>query len=145
MKKSNSLPFILSLSLGLITQILLGLWVVEELVFMDSTSTMFESIMYLLAVIPPFLIALLFYKETQRISKSLGYSGIFYVISAILINFYHKISGKIHDNYLSIETPFRSRSGTDFYVTGAGIEASSVIPHILLTIIIVLILNKFKK
>jgi len=143
--KKITIPAILFiLTGGLILQILVGTFLVEEWVFGDSHATIFEQIMYHLAVIPPFVIAILFYKETQKLSKSFGYSGIFYLISIALVIFYHSVPTRT--DYPGYEIYEQTSLGSyGFYVTGGGVGPLAIIPNILLTIIIILAIHKYYK
>jgi len=141
MKRNSYIPFVLALIGGLILQILLGMYLVEEWVFMDSHTTTFEQIMYLIAVTPPFLISLFFFKETQKFARSLIYSIFFYLVSFTLVTLYHYVPHST--NYASGDQIDLGSYG--FYVTGGGVGALSVLPHILLTAIVLFAIYKYSK
>ncbi len=144
MKKLDTSKLILITAGGLILQILLAIYLVEEWVFGDSSATTFEQIMYHLAVIPPFIIAVLFYKETQKLSKSLGYAGLFYLISIALVIFYHLVPTRT--DYPGYEIYEQTTLGSyGFYVTGGGFGPLAIIPNILLTMIIIFAIHKYYK
>lgn len=141
MKKITLPATLFVLTLGLILHVLLGTFLVEELVFGDAFATMFEKIMYHIAVLPPFAIAILFYKETQNLLKSLGYSGFFYLISFILVALYHFVPNET--NYATGEQISLGSYG--FYVTGGGYGAIAILPQVLLTIVIVFAIHRYLK
>lgn len=127
--------------LGIIIQVFLGIYLVESWIFSDSSAELFEHIMYQLVALPPFFIAILFYKETKKTTKSLLYSGFFYLISIVIIFLFESVPTRI--TYYSGQVADLGSSG--FYVTGGGVGGSVIIVHFIVTCIFVYALNTMHK
>lgn len=121
-----------------IIQLITSEFIVREFVFLDATPTFLEKLIYHLATIPPFLVAVILIVETKNLKKSLIYTSIFYTISSIMIQLFLKVP-----NSVEYQTGASSSIGSyGFFQTGGGFGALSLIPQLFITLITVIILKK---
>lgn len=126
--------------IGLLLQFFLGNFIVKELVFGDSNATILEIFLYQLVVLPPFLLAVILLLESKNFGRTVFYSIIFYAFPATVIHLFHKVPNSVE--YPSGNVSLGSHG---FYVTGGGIDAFSIIPHFVLTLVILWLLKNSSK
>ena len=137
MKNSIKISLIL---VGLLLQFFLGNFIVKEFVFGDSKATVLEIILYQLVVLPPFLLTVIILLESKNFGRTVLYSIIFYGFADTIIHLFHKVPNSVE--YPSGNVSLGSQG---FYVTGGGIDAFSIIPHFVLTLLILWLLKNSSK
>ncbi len=139
LKMKNSIKISL-IFVGLLLQFFFGSFIVKEFLFGDSKATFLEIILYQLVVLPPFLLAVILLLESKNFGRTVFYSTIFYGIAATVIHLFHKVPNSVE--YPSGNVSLGSHG---FYVTGGGIDAFSIIPHFVLTLLILWLLKNSSK
>ena len=139
LKMKNSIKISL-IFVGLLLQFFLGNFIVKEFVFGDSKATFLEIILYQLVVLPPFLLAVILLLESKNFGRTVFYSILFYGFAATIIHLFHRVPN-------SVEYPSGNISlgSHGFYVTGGGVDAFSIIPHFVLTLVILWLLKNSSK
>lgn len=129
---------ILTVVIFFLLEIITSEFAVGELLFLDSTPILQEKIIYHLVTLPPFIAGLILIHETRNLNKTFIYITLFYMVSIATVLLFLKAP-----EFGKFDGRTTSGVGSDeFFQTGGGFGALSLIPQAIVTVIAVYFMKK---